>query len=314
MTLLSDLATEATDRDGNNGWTRYSVKSLPELKDPELLKPHRSAFMTNSSLTIRDTKTRQVIGNPVTNGELSRLYLKRVMENGAQAGNSVLSKRVPYRKEAMQFMDRGPAYYFAGECGGPFTLVDIKACYATLYTRMTVDLVYRPECNPPLLGIGRGDFPQAEEWLTTKGPRNALWGTLLSPTGVEWRHGVFTTDAYRNQFFAPDLRGFIYDAAHSIAADAIETFGALSWAVDGGAFRPEEARAFIEWLDEAWGLTGEIRAEGPGWMFGATSYSIGPVTTEDVRKGKAMQWAETDVIRRGVKRQWLADVVRERAA
>ena len=314
MTLLSDLATEATTKDGNNGWQRQSVKSLPELRDSDLLKPFKKAYMTDSSVTIKDTKTRRVIGERVTNGELGRLYLKRVMTNGAEAGNATLLRRVPYRREAMQFMDRGPAYYFAGECGGPFTLVDIKACYATLYTRLTLNVIYRPECNPPLFGLGRGQFPQVGEWLETKGPRNALWGTVLNPTGPEWRHGEFTPNAYPNRFFAPDLRGMVYDAAHAIAREATTRFGALSWAVDGGAFRPEEAREFIDWLDTAWGLTAEVRAEGPGWMFGATSYSIGPVTTEDVRKGKAMQWSEMDGLRRDVKSQWLAGVFQERAA
>lgn len=316
MTLIEDLKVEAVTNDEENGWTRTSVKSIPEVRQPDLLKPFKRAYMSATSLTVKDTKTRKVVGAKVTNGELSRLYLRRVMEEGAQRGNAILAKRIPYRKEALEFLDRQPAYFFAGQTGGPFALVDIKACYASLYTRLSIDLTYRPETNPPLLGIGRGIFPASAEWLGAKGPRNALWGGLLSMHGREWRHGQLFTEAYPNQYFAPDLRGVVLDAAHAIALTARETFGALSWAVDGGVFRPESAYAFVHWLGETWGLIGEIRAEGPGWMFGATSYSIGPSVTADVKKGRAMQWPEMDSLRpqREYQRAWLADVFAGRAA
>jgi hypothetical protein len=315
MTLISDLTIEATERDLEHGWQRESVKAIAELKNPELLKPHAHAYLSDTSVTIRDTKTRRVVGGGITNGELARRYLKRTMSEGAALGNPKLLRCVPYRKEAMQFMERRPAYHFAGQTGGPFTLVDIKACYATLYSRMTLDLVYRPETNPPLLGIGRAVFPQASEWLETKGPRNALWGTLLNQTGVEWRHGTRTENAYPNQFFAPDLRGLVYDAIHAIAQEAIHSFGALSWAVDGGCFRPEEGRAFAEWLADSFGLTAEIRAEGPGWLFGPTSYQVGPLVTLDAKKGQARQGVVADSLRPqgDYQRRWLADVFKGRS-
>ena len=315
VTLLSDLQTEAITRDDKHGWTRTQVTEIPEHRDPDLLKGFEHAYFTPLSLTVKDTKTRKVVGAEISSGEIGRLYLKRVMSQALEAGGSkLLAKQVPWRKDALQFMDRGPAYYFAGESGGPFELVDITSCYASLYTRLTLDMTYRPETNPPLLGLGKGAFSDREEWMKLKSPRNAAWGSVLRRKGREWRHGVLIEDAYANQFFAPDLRGIILDAAHAIALEAKENFGALSWAADGGCFRPGEGQRFIEWLDLTWGMKAEVRAEGPGWMFGPTSYAIGPVTTADVKAGRAIQWPETDSLRRQGERQrsWLADVFNQR--
>jgi hypothetical protein len=316
-TLFNELAEEATTHDEENGWSREIVTGIPELKNPDLLKPFAHAFMSSSSITVKDIKSRRIVGSHVTSGELSRLYLKRVMGHAAETtGKSIFTKRVPYQRDAMQFTDRHPAYYFAGQCGGPFVLVDITACYATLYTRMTLDLTYRPECSPPLLGLGRASFPRVPEWVQAKGPRNALWGNLLRLRGGEWRYGKFIEDAFPNKFFAPDLSGLVYDAAHAIAIEARETFGALSWAVDGGVFRPEEGRRFIEWLEDTFSMIADVRAEGPGWLFGPTSYTIGDVTTQDVKHGRAHEWPETDTLRMTDERSrgWLADVVQGRAA
>ena len=56
MTLLSDLATEATDRDGNNGWTRSSVKSLPPRPDVET--PDGKVAWKKSTILRWDAKRR----------------------------------------------------------------------------------------------------------------------------------------------------------------------------------------------------------------------------------------------------------------
>jgi hypothetical protein len=310
VTLIDELTTEATTNDLERGWVRENVDSFPELRNPELLAPFKRAYMGEKSLTVKDTRSRKIVGGEVSPGELARIYVKRIMAED----DDLLAKRVPWRRDALQFTDRRPAYYFAGQCAGPFVLVDITAAYATLYSRLTLDLTYRPECNPPLLGLGRGYFPRANEWVETKAPRNALWGNLLRPKIREWRHGQPIDDALPNRFFAPDLTGIVLDACHAIALEA-KARGAMSWAVDGGAFRPHEGREFIQWLQETFGLTAEVRAEGPGWLFGATSYSIGPVVTEDVRKGQAHEWPETNHLRamKPKQRAWLAHVFKERS-
>jgi hypothetical protein len=316
MTLLDDLTTEALTRDLEHGWIRQRVTSIPEFNNPDLLKPYRRAYLSDNAVTVRDTKTRKVTKNAVSNGELGRLYLRRVMGEGVVKGNPILAKRIPWRKASLQFEDRSPAYFFTGQTGGPFVLLDIKACYANLYTRLSLDMVYRPESNPPLLAFGQATFPSSPEWMAAKGPRNALWGTMLSSHGPEWHHGTFVQRAYPNNFFAPDVKGLVYDAINAIAHVAREEFGALSWAVDGGVFRPEEGRAFIQWLHDLWGLEAEVRAESQvGWLFGATSYQIGAVTTADVKKGQAREWPEMDSVRRSPSYQcsWLADSLKERA-
>ena len=308
MTLVEELATTALERDAENGWTRDVVPAIPELRQPELLEPYSRAYMGATTLTIKDTHERRLVGDVVSPGELARIYMSNIMAED----DDMLAKRVPWRRDALQFMDRRAAYYFAGQAPGPFVLVDIVACYATLYSRLTVDMTYRPECNPPLLGLGRGRFSRSAEWLAAKGPRNALWGNMLRPRVREWRHGE-PVDAFPNRYFAPDLAGIVLDAAHAIALEAVESFGALSWAVDGGAFRPEEGRAFIVWLADAFGLEAEVRAEGPGWLFGPTSYSIGAAVTGDVKQGRAREWEAASRLRPipASTRAWLADIFKE---
>lgn len=313
--LIDELTHDATQRDEESGWKRETVRSIAEWRDPDLLKPFGRAYLSETSLTIKDTRTRKLVGQRISTGEISRLYLKKVMTLASEGNpNAMIAKRVPYHRDAKQFLDRHPAYYFAGQTGGPFALVDITACYASLYTRLTLDVTYRPETDPPLFGLGRGVFPRAEEWVRTKGPRNAMFGTLLRPFTREWRHGKPVDEAFPNRYFAPDLAGVVFDACHAIAETAIERFGALSWAVDGGVFRPEEARQFIEWLDVTYGLTATVRGEGPGWLFGATSYAIGPETTLDVEKGMAHEWPAVDNLRHTESRErsWLADILKER--
>jgi hypothetical protein len=309
MTLLQELETEATDRDLERGWVRENVKSLPELRNPELLAPFSRAYLGEKSLTVKDTRSRKIVGGTIAPGELARLYVKHIMAEG----DDMLTKRIPWRRDALQFLDRRPAYYFAGQCEGPFVLVDITACYATLYSRLALDVTYRPECDPPIFGLGRGAFTRSSEWLEAKAPRNALWGNLLRPKIREWRHGVPKDDALPNRFFAPDLTGIVLDACHAIAVEAVKR-GAMSWAVDGGTFRPDEGRSFIEWVESAFGLDVQVRAEGPGWIFGATSYQIGGAVTEDVRKGMAHEWPETNHLRKTTAKQrsWLADIFKER--
>ena len=313
--LLAQLELDTVNHDLERGWTRTQVTSLPELRDPELLSPFKRAYLSSYTLSIRDTRERKIVGHAVGPGEISRTYLKRVLEGAAQGDTKLLiARKVPWRRDALQFTSRVPAYFFNGQIGGPFELVDIKACYASLYTRLSLDLTYRPECSPPIFGIGRGTFPDRDEWLKAKEPRNAVWGSVVHKSVHEWRNGTRIAEAFPNMFYAPDLMGIILDATHAIALEARENFGALSWAVDGGVFRPGEGQRFIEWLSSSWGLTAELRGEGLGWLFGPTSYAIGAVTTADVRAGRAIQWPETNALRpqKGRQRSWLADVFKER--
>jgi hypothetical protein len=282
------------------------VKSLPELRNPELLAPFKHAYMGEKSLTVKDTKSRKIVGGQVAPGELSRLYMNHIM--APEGADDMLTIRIPWRRDALQFLDRRPAYYFGGQCEGPFVLIDIVGCYVNLYSRLTLDMTYRPETDPPIFGLGRGAFERADEWAVEKAPRNALWGNLLRPKIREWRHGV-PNETLPNKFFAPDLTGIVLDGCHAIALEAVKR-GALSWAVDGGAFRPEEGRNFCEWLSGSFGLTTTVRAEGPGWLFGATSYTIGPLSTLDVKKGRAHVWPQTNNLRstRPKQRAWLAEI------
>ena len=84
MTLIQELSSEATAHDLERGWTRESVGSLPELRDPDLLKPFARAYLANQSLSVKDTRTRKIVGQEVADGEIARLYLKRTVKQALE--------------------------------------------------------------------------------------------------------------------------------------------------------------------------------------------------------------------------------------
>jgi hypothetical protein len=229
----------------------------------------------------------------------------------------MLRARVPWRRDAIPLAERTAPQFFEPlpeRHAEPFALVDIDACFASIYSRLTLDVTYRPDCNPPLLGLGRVVWQRRDEWVAAKGPRNSVCGMLKRPRLTEWRRGEERPGA-ANRFFAPDLYGVIMDVANAIAEETCEQFRVTSWATDGGVIHEDDAAPWIAWLAARWGLVGSVRAAGPGWVFGCNSWSVGPDQTGDVAKGRSRQWGPTDRVRRSgaYLRDMLAETMRGRS-
>lgn len=334
MTLHASLLAEASRRDAA-GWQRELVPVVAQYQDHTLLRPFKRAFCSPVSCSVLDLRKRFVLDvAPVPPGEMARLYLRRTLHEAAEglSERSIYHKRVPYRRDALQFTDRRmPFYYWAGEqvndTARQWAMVDIRHCFASIYLRTGLDPVYRPEGSPPLFGLGRAPFPCPDEWdamtawvqfhhkrppVELPAPRNALVGTCWRERLTEWRRGVEAVDAVPNHFFAPDLRGFISDVCHGIGQESVRLFGAVSWAVDGGAVPLERAEEWCAWLSARWSLTGTIRTSGPGYIWSAISWRIGPVVTRDAGRGCARRADASDGIRHqdDKRRDWLAAVMR----
>lgn len=288
MTIIEELRAERLRMDAERNWVREAVTVVEEFRDPALLAPYRRAFISPASASIADSRTRRTIGGQVTPGEMARAYLRRVLDG---------RRAVPYQRQATALCDRRPGYYFSGARTGHLALVDVRACYASIYSRLSLDVLYRPESRPPIVAVGRMPFPARNEWLSAKAPRNAAFGNLLRPRICEWRYGVPVEDAAPNRFFAPDLQGMVIDVTHCVAQETRALFGTSSWAVDGGTIPAERADEWIDWLAERWGLTGEVRASGGALLFGPTSWRIGDTQTRDVEHGRPHAWPATDSIR-----------------
>ncbi len=237
MPLLDELREAVVARDEANGVERQHVEPgpgdvLPEFRRPELLAPYRRCWVGPRSLVAWERRRRlRRIVDDFTAGELARAYLRLAYPERA----------VPRSRVAAAFGDRNSAYFFAGGVQvGRWALVDVDACYASIYSRLTLDVVYRPECDPPYLALGRYGFPRRDEWLALKKERNALAGSLKRRYLPEWRFGK-RCEASPNRWYAPDLWGAVLDIAHSVAAETREQFGSVSWSVDAGCVWGEAA-------------------------------------------------------------------------
>ena len=300
--LLDELASRVLDSDGNGGWKRTVVDDLPELHRVELMGSYRQAWLSPTKLTIRDTREKRVVGGGVTSGEVAREYLRDTL-----AGRP----SVPYRRDAMALTNRKPGYFFAGQTVGSLALVDVDACFASIYGRLTIDVVYRPATRPRLIGLGTHPFPRTDEWMVAKKPRNSAYGALVNPHLSEWRKGRHV-EVSPNNFFAPDLVALIMDVTHSIAQETREKFGLVSWGVDGGIIPEDRADEWVTWLRERWAMGGSVRARGVGKAYGAVSWRIEDAMTLDVEHGHPHAWVEADTLRRlpGDLRDQLAELMR----
>lgn len=305
MNLLDELHGAIAARDAAGGWERRKVGTIRAWGNPSLLAPYKRAWVGPYSSVVLDTRRREVVGEKVSNGEIARAYLRRAMAEAAEAeGRERLARRVPVTAYARKLhADPAIPYFYerppSGLDGwpGPFALVDVVACYASIYSTLTLDMTWRPDCDPPLVGLGRIPFPRAEEWRQVKGPRNALLGCTMRPTVTEWRHGAPLEGRIPNRFYAPDLHGFVLACVHQIAWAATRRFGAVTWSTDGGMFRPEHGRAFVGWLRATWGLEASIRTEGPGFVWSPNCWSVGGQETADVAHHGARVWEPYDSIR-----------------
>ena len=298
---LASLRQAVLARDEAQGYRRHVVEEIAEYRRPELLRPYTQAWVSSRSCTIRDARLKKVIrGDEVSSGQIARAYLRCQMERAAEeTGRASLARRVPRQAGATEMhASWTPAYFFSGEAAGPFALVDITACYWTLALRLgCIDLTWVPTASPPLLGIGVIRV-EPDDVGSDKLVRNAIIGSTVRPHVTWWRHGTPVEDRMPNRFHAPDFFAAVLGATHAIASEAVRRFGALSWSVDGGAFRPEEGRAFIAWLARAWGLEATVRTEGPGWLWGPNCWTIGGLSTADVAKGRALHVGPYSSLRR----------------
>lgn len=342
MSLIEDVQRLSDLRDDDFGWRRQEVAHIPEISRwgvprVERLRQWRRVFVARPNeltglqggITVVDTRTRRVKGARYTPGELARSYMRQCMAAAFASlppyskRGKLIRRRIPWRRDALGliegrsapvFFDR-QAHDHLARAGTLWALVDVRACYASVYSRFGLDPVWRPQCDPPLLGLGRIATLRAREWAELKGPRNAVFGMCWPQTVRELRFGA-DRDAGPNRFFAPDLVGLTLDITASIAIESIETFGAIMWHTDGGVIPLDYLEAWCGWLPDRWGLEPRVVATGAGWVFGPASHRVGDHMTRDVEQGRARVAPNSYPLgpapRRYI-RDLLADAMRSRA-
>jgi hypothetical protein len=285
--LHSELAAQICEREEAHGWEREPVEDPRSLVRAGLLEKVKRAWCgQDGRLTILDDRRKLLPFTqwPLSDGDLARQYLRSTLEpwQAEAPPKSLRRKRIPFNTgAAVEFMGYEPSVrYFEppAERGGPWAHVDIEACYPSLYFRGGPVMEYRPWWSSPVLRVVGPRFERQAEWLLDKGPRSAVWGMVRSAGIPELRFGQ-PGKISPNKFCSPDLVGYLLDTVNAIAAEAIERWPSICmWVVDAAIMRPDDAREFVLWLSERWGLVATIDVEGPGYVWGYNCWTIANVS------------------------------------
>jgi hypothetical protein len=178
---------------------------------------------------------------------------------------------------------QAPLYYDGTTHEGDFAVVDIDACYPSLYLPVGMAPRFFPDL--PALGLSRlsGDGPpdwdRPAEWLAgPKAARNALVGiTMTRGDTLEWlERGKVCHKKAINDCYSPSLAAWCVWCVGAVAVDLVRRFGFVTWATDGGvAPTGELADAAIVHVRDMWGLTATVRARGLGRVWNATTWAVG---------------------------------------
>lgn len=282
MSILDDLASqrEADPRRAPFDYTAFIGRNGPWRDHERLLLSNRSVYDFTANRKLLDSHLW-----PLAPWEIAGPYLQAVHRAGRPL-KGMGRYRVPWRQESLRWLKMpAPNYFRKVVHHANLAYVDVDAAFYSLYHNTTLDMGFEP---------GRYSYTGRLPWLEPsaladdKLIRNALIGIVRSTSRTEARYGEVITlptvvgnkdlGVKANNMLAPGLWAYITHCLHHVAADAVKDFGAVMWATDGGIFPREKGERFVTYLAETWGLTGSLRAAGPGvvrsvasWQIGATS-------------------------------------------
>jgi hypothetical protein len=232
----------------------------------------------------------------VTPGELARAYLRhcRRLQMWDLPPGDLGRTRIPWHRSQVPSLIAGtaPLYYDGASREGEWAIVDIDACYASLYLPFGLaptfyhDVVQDKQgrdiegtCRS--ISVSTLVFDRPAEWLEVKAARNALVGVSGGGSGkFSWlERGQLKTRRAMNDCYSPSVVAWCLWCATAIARDMIHRFQFVTWATDGGILPAENAAAAVKWIADAWHLTASVRAAGPGRVWHATCWRVGDAET-----------------------------------
>lgn len=232
---------------------------------------------------------------PYREEELAAPWLRRVLAQGR--GRGMADKRVPWQKMALAHLELLPPRFFSGgPAEGEWAYVDVVQAYPSIYRRLALDMIWRPDPDRPLLGTGGMSMACPEDFLEWKSTHRAIGGIIRSTQMsqvVNGRSEVIPTVGW-SKFLAPDLWGVIMWTLHSIARMAVEEFGAVMWDTDGGIVPRDRSAGLREAVRDRWRLSSRSEFEGPGTVWGVKHWRIGD--HETAQDGKHYLAAEDRVL------------------
>jgi hypothetical protein len=186
-----------------------------------------------------------------------------------------------------------PPRWFDGVGGvGEWVYVDLKGAYPSIYTRLALDMVWRPDDERPVLGVGRMAFVGHRE--ITKPVHRRVGGILRATEMRVIRLGEPETRSTVgwSTYLAPDLWGVIMAVLHCVADRAVE-HGAVMWDTDGGIVPADRADALIRAVEEQWGCVMRVRARGRGRVWGVKHWQIGEIRTMQAGRRRVLRGERT---------------------
>lgn len=281
---LQDLKDAVAKRDAERGWSR----GMWNLAPPKLADMPGRVFLTPACVTLVERKERWVDPGetyyPFTAGELAREWLGSIL---GRAGR----ERV-MRGSMMAPKSVGPALFFdpPKDRGGEWVMIDVKAAYWTLYSRLPLDCIFGVVNDHDEFLYRAGDLYVPEEdkgWVgAEKALRNAAWGSMLAGRIEWWENGRMHSKPSRSRFEARGLTQAVLAQMNAAAAEARE-LGAVMWLTDAAICRREDAARIGIMLSRRWGLLAMTKAVGSGYLYGLGDYWIGDSETagEHTRRG-----------------------------
>ena len=274
------LATVVQHHDDERGYRRVTV-------DPETFTlpwlawwPGR-VYRSMDMVTVPERRLRFVSStaplHPFTPGELARTWLKQT------AADHQRRTLAPTLTDQDGMLKIPPALYFTPTHGrdGEWVMLDVRACYWTLYSRLPLDSVFRfRPGRAPLFARGTVTISDRDRRQVgaDKLIRNAAWGILRS-SGIRWfLNGKAQQAQAPNRLGTPMVVGAVMAAVHAAAREAIDA-GAVCWLTDAAICRPDRVDAIRDLLRDRWGLDAVVKASGAGRLYGCGDYRIGPVET-----------------------------------
>ena len=235
---------------------------------------------------------------PVREEEFAGPWLRRCFDLGRRR-SGMGAKRVPWQKVALGHLSTLPPRYFAGgRQVGEWAYVDLVQAYPSIYSRHSLDCVFRPHPDSPQLGFGGMSMECEPDLLEAKTMHRAVGGILRSTVLNEVINGraIQRETVSWSRFLAPDLWGFIQWTLHAIARMAIDEFGAVMWDTDGGVVPAEQMFGLLAAISDRWHLAARVEHQGTGTVYGVKHWKIGADETKQGGRRRALT-AEDRVMR-----------------
>lgn len=268
MTLRDDLAAEAL---------AVSPLQRREITYPDLeswiggkIDAYAQVFIGGNSVTIMDTKEKLLTYDefPATNGELARVYLKRVW----QGSRSIYSgaKASGWEWEAPLYCspvrNRNLAY------------IDVTAAWWQVVS------TYRPDDIPLPSGHvvpGELEWPDADELAADKALRHAVVGAMFAHRLRFFRYGAQVDVHAPSPWASPALKRQCMATYHAIAGAIRDRFTLHAWLSDAAVVDACQAEEVCDWLAITWGIRSRVVEVGMGSVWSCTQYMVGQKWTMD---------------------------------